>query len=201
MQRIILILFLLPFSLLAQTRWQNKNYKTIDHTNFRNNPIFSQKLDKNLDYGLLNATLFYLVNEYRVKSRKTPLNYQVALEIAAWNHARQMGQLGFFDHDNPKDAKRKKLESRGELAGIVNPFLTENLAYVVNETADSYLNICEKFILQWKSKKENLTQLLSDDALQSGCGIFFFQNKWYAVQVFQSFEEANTKAATDKLPD
>ncbi len=201
MRLIIIIFFCFPISLFAQNRWQNKHYKLIDHNNFRTNPLFTQKLDKNLDYRLLNATLFYLVNEYRVKNRKNPITYEVALEIAAWNHAKQMGQVGFFTHEHPKDAKRKKLENRGDLAGIKNPFLTENLAYVVNEKVDNYLNICEKFILQWKSKKENLTQLLSDDILQTGCGIFFFQNKWYAVQVFQSFEEANVKNAVDKLPE
>jgi uncharacterized protein YkwD len=186
---------------MAQSRWQQKDYKAVTHLNFRNNPIFQQKLDKNLDYGLLNATLFYVVNEYRVKNRKTALNYHTNLEIVAWNHARQMGQFMFFGHDNPKDAKRSKLENRGDLAGISNPFLTENLAYVVNEKADTYLAICEKFLLQWKSKKENLALLLSDDALQAACGVFFFQNKWYAVQVFQSFEEIVSKSATDKLPE
>jgi uncharacterized protein YkwD len=186
---------------VAQTKWQAKDYKSITHENFRSQPIFQQKLDKNLDYGLLNATLFFLVNEYRAKNRKTALTYHAALEIAAWNHSRQMGQFMFFGHDNPKDAKRSKIESRGDLAGITNPFLTENLAYIVNEKADSYLNICEKFLLQWKSKKENQTLLLSDDAIQTGCGVFFFQNKWYAVQVFQSFEEIKSKNASDKLPE
>ncbi len=72
----------------AQTRWDNKNYKKISQSNFRYNPIFSQNIDKSIDYGLLNATLFYLSNEYRVKNRKNPLNYHASLEIAAWNHAK-----------------------------------------------------------------------------------------------------------------
>ncbi len=199
-----LLVFILVFSygfVTAQTRWENKNYKKISQSNFRDNPIFSQNIDKNIDYGLLNATLFYLSNEYRVKNHKTPLIYNIALEITAWNHAKQMGLFSFFAHENPKDAKRHKLENRGELAGITNPFLAENLAYVSNEKSKTYLEICEKFILQWKSKKENLVQLQSDDALEMGCGVFFFQNRWYAVQVFQSFETVNAKNAIDKLPD
>jgi uncharacterized protein YkwD len=199
--RFLFLLCLLPVSSFGQIRWENKNYKTISVANFRENPIFSQKLDKNLDYALLNATLFYLVNEHRLKNRKTALVYHPSLEITAWNHARQMGQFGFFSTENPKDAKRRKLENRGNLAGISNPTLSENLAYVVNVQEMTYLAICEKILLQWKSKKENLVVLLSDDCIQAGCGVFFFQNRWYAVQVFQSFEEINTKEAQDKLPD
>lgn len=202
--RLFFLCFLLCslfFVSAAQSRWDNKNYKTITVSNFRSQAIFQQKLDKNLDYGLLNATLFFLTNEFRTKNRKNPLSYHVALEIMAWNHAVKMGQLGFFGHENPKEPKRKKLENRAEFAGIVNPFLGETLSYVVNEKVDSYLSICEKFISQLKANKEQQDLMLSEDALQFGCGVFFSQNKWYAVQVFQSFEEVNSKTATDKLPN
>ncbi len=188
-------------ALKAQTRWDNKNYKTTTHQNFRNQAIFQQKLDKNLDLGLLNATLFFLTNEFRAKNRKAIVEYQVNLEILAWNHALKMGQLNFFGHENTADSKRKKIENRAELAGITNPFLGENLAYIVNEKADSYLSICEKFISQIKANKEQQTLLLSDDAVQMACGVYFSQNKWYVVQIFQSFEEVKSKAATDKLPN
>jgi uncharacterized protein YkwD len=203
MKKLLLFLFFsCTISLsFAQTRWHSESYKTINHTNFRHQPIFLQRLEKHLDYRVLNAVLFFLTNELRVKKGKHPLEYHEALEIAAWNHAVHMSKHRFFGHENKVENNRRTVEQRGHLAGIDNPFLKENLGYIVNEKADTYISIGEKLLNQWKSKKESNDLLLSDDNLQLGCGVYFAQNKWHAVQVFQAFENVKPRQKVDKLPN
>jgi uncharacterized protein YkwD len=197
---ILLLLCLTSKMLTAQTRWHSESYRNINHTNFRHQPIFLQKLEKHLDYRVLNAVLFFLTNELRAKKGKNPLEYHEALEITAWNHAVQMSKHRFFGHENKAESNRRTVEQRGHLGGIDNPFLRENLGYIVNEKADSYISIGEKLLNQWKAKKESFDLLLSDDNLQLGCGVYFAQNKWHAVQVFQGFENIKSRPKTDKLP-
>ncbi len=203
MKKLFLLLF---FSCIvsisfAQTRWHSESYKNINHTNFRHQHIFLQKLEKHLDYRVLNAVLFFLTNELRVKKGKHPLEYHEALEITAWNHAVQMSKHRFFGHENKAESNRRTVEQRGHLGGIDNPFLKENLGYIVNEKADTYISIGEKLLNQWKAKKESNDLLLSDDNLQLGCGVYFAQNKWHAVQVFQAFENVKPRQRADKLPN
>jgi hypothetical protein len=75
-------------------KWNRDLYNIIDYTNFRTNPIFLQAIDfDNPDYALINACLFFMINEERAKVKKTvSLQYAPQLEITAWNHSRKMGE-------------------------------------------------------------------------------------------------------------
>ena len=212
MNKLTLLIFVflsLAIAVQAQTPvqelvWKAENYKTVTHTNFRSQRIFNQKLPvyiTKVDHALLNATLFFLTNEARVKNRLPPLEYCPALEIAAWNHALKMAHYGFISHDNLKDSHRRTIEDRAALAGITNPYLIESITDCDGSLnkSDTYLSLGQRLVNQLLQSEVHRKNLLSD-SLQLGCGGYFYMNTWYAVQLFQSIEKIVLKAPADRLP-
>jgi len=180
----------------AQERYYTKN----DHTNFRNNEIFHEEIDfGHIDFARINAVLFFLTNEVRLKNHLAPLQYAPALEQSATMHALDMVRDKFFSHINPNQGNKKTPNDRAALCGITNPLLAENivegygLRYKSNETvylrgkgsfsntpdgellqAHTYLSFGETLIKAWMNSKDHRKNILSRESLQLGCGVAFF---------------------------
>lgn len=203
MKTIIILLtwLLLPASLTASPRWNRDNYKVIDHKNFRKAEAFNKKIDySHIDYGLVNAAVFYLTNEQREKKRLKPLEYAPALEVMAWNHSVQMAGKKFFSHTNFKDKKRRDTDDRARLAGITNPSIAENIAYST-EDPQTYLEVAEMLVDLWMHSKGHKENILSKSALQLGCGAYYYKGSWYGTQNFQWFKKVEMgNDAVDELP-
>ncbi|NJO01417.1 MAG: CAP domain-containing protein [Bacteroidia bacterium] len=203
---LICLIFLggIPGTIQAQTavqNWNRQEYQTTDHSNFRKNKRFEQKINADaVDYALLNACIFFLTNEQRVKENKSVLSYAAPLEVAAWHHARRMAEEDFFGHEDPKSSQRKTTDKRARLAGISNPYIAENVAgrsFLSNVT---YLALAEGFMEQWMNSPGHRSNILSDKALQLGSGAFTNGKYWYATQCYQWFKPIVPGEAMDTLP-
>lgn len=182
--------------------WKREMYLQVNLSNFRKQAIFHQKIDfEDIDYGLMNACLYFLTNEQRVQQGLKPLNYAAQLEIAAWHHSKQMHQSDFIAHINPKNIHRKTKDQRGRLAGISNPFITENLASRKGLLGgNTYLEVAEIFVKQWINSPSHSKNIFSDKAVQMGCGLYTDGKNWYATQCFQWFRPITPCTAHDTLP-
>ncbi len=184
--------------------WKYSDYDAADHSNFRKNPIFSATINpENIDYPLINAAVFFVSNETRVRHGRTPLEYSPELETAAWNHSREMSLKKFFSHYNSSDAKRKTPSDRARLAGIKNPKIAENIAgshgiklkpgvpvYPKDVVTGSfsysphgeiipyhtYLSLADALVNQWMNSSGHRANLLSPKGLQMGCGVYFYRD-------------------------
>jgi len=216
---------LLPLFLLLSSRAfsQNTNYyQGISQEAFRNEKLCNDTLDfDTIDLPRLNALLFYMTNEIRAKHKLPVLEYAKELEDAASMHSRDMVMKDFFSHDNPFDREKKTPNDRALVTGIKNPFIAENIAeefglqyksgsnvvvlgkgrfsYEPEENLippKTYLMLAVSLLERWMNSPEHRKNILSPDALQIGCGTYFFTDSQFndmptfmATQNFQWYEK------------
>jgi uncharacterized protein YkwD len=195
---LLLSTFLVPA--IAQDRGKGYYNADTDYTNFRRNALFEEVIDFNaIDYERINAVIFCLTNELRIRNHLDALEYAPELENTAMMHATDMIREGFFSHFNPNHSQKKTPNDRAFLCKITNPYLAENiiegfgLRYKSNETVylrgkgkfsnlpngellkpHTYLSLGESLVAGWLNSKDHRQNMLSKDALQLGCGIAFF---------------------------
>jgi uncharacterized protein YkwD len=219
MIRVALILFLFFLCTSAgRISIEQDYYSGYTYKNFRTDQRYSEILDPgHPDLQRLQAVLFFLTNEVRVKYKLQPLAYSKELEATAHMHAEDMVRQHFFSHMNNKTAGKYSPNDRAKLNNISNPFLAENiiegygLQYTSKKTVylrgkgnfsykpdgellkpHTYLSLGEALITGWMNSKEHRKNILSGDALQLGCGIYFYNDPEFndmpsckAVQDFQ----------------
>jgi uncharacterized protein YkwD len=200
-----------------------KNYYdgSISGRNFRQNPLFQEKIGKRVDYRRLNACLFFATNEQRLKNGLKEVPHLLSMEIAAWHHSRSMAEKGFFSHNNPIERERKSPTDRARLAGLKNPHPAENIAYygaggTNHEMTETYLEVALKLVQMWMCSRGHRENILSKQNLYMGMAVYIdlkpyvdSQNrptsgvsvKFYGTQMFQWFHqpEEDFTTATDKL--
>ena len=219
----------------SQSAWNYSAYQNTTHKNFRQNILFSQPIELDrIDYPRLHATIFFVTNETRVKNRRQALAFAVELERAAYLHSKYMVEQNFFSHENPFSNRRKTTEQRAKLAGIKNPLIAENIAthfgikykagtpvYRVDAEKGTfsyepggllipnhtYLSFAEAIVAQWMDSPPHRANLLSKDAVQLGCGAYFYRDKRFynmptfkVTQNFQLYRRIVSGKATDQWP-
>jgi uncharacterized protein YkwD len=225
MKNILFFIFILiNLAVFPQAKWNIKDYEKYNNSNFRKNPLFNKTIDFNkIDYPRLNAAIFYVTNEIRINNNLKSLEYSPELEISSWNHARLMVKNNFFSHYNTIDKTHYSLEQRGILAGITNPHLAENIAdsfgiqyeagvkiYILDKQKGlfsyeyngeaipnhTYLSFAEALLKIWMNSPPHKANILSDKAVQLGCGAYFYIDKNFyniarfrAVQNFQWYKK------------
>lgn len=218
MKKVLLLLVLtIGFNslALAQREWRNEYYQTLNDNNFRDFKLFKKPLEESkVDYKILNAAVFFVTNEARIEQGLNILGYQSNLEIMAWNHSISMAKKDFFDHFNKKEKKRRAPENRAKLAGIVNPKLGENISAIGGRSFGSYLALADHLVQGWIDSPPHRKTLYSKNALQLGCGVYYFNGLWQknssvykqgngfwlATQNFQLFTKVNSTTSKDKGP-
>jgi uncharacterized protein YkwD len=215
---------LLPFLLVSSLALPQKTdyYQGIALNTFRTEKSFNDTLDfNNIDLLRLNAILFYITNEIRARHKLQVLEYAKELEEAAAMHSRDMVNLEFFSHDNPYDPKKKTPNDRSFLSGVLNPYIAENIAedfglqyksgsniYIPGKGKFSYepegelilprtyLSLAGSLVERWMNSPEHRKNILSPDALQMGCGTYYFTDPQFndmptfmATQNFQWYEK------------
>jgi uncharacterized protein YkwD len=197
-----LVCLLANMVVLSQTPSGKDLYAKYDYLNFRKELLFKEVIVfSNIDYYRINAVIFHLTNEIRIKNNLLPLSYSRELEKSATIHAQDMKAGNFFSHINETDAKKRTPNDRAKLCNIANPFLAENiiegygLQYKANETiyirdrgqfsktpegellkAHTYISFGEALITGWMNSKDHRKNILSKEALQLGCGATYFVN-------------------------
>lgn len=209
----IFLLTVTPLS--AQRKWDNRYYDKLTNENFRDFKLFHQPINlKRIDYPLLNAAVFFSTNEARIEHGLNAVSYQRNLEIMAWNHSIAMGEKDFFDHYNKRDRKRYEPKDRAKFAGIENPMVAENISSLGGYSFASYLELADRLVDGWIDSPPHRKTLYSVDALELGCGVYYYtglwrKNRaiykqgdgfWLATQNFQLFNKITARRASDKAP-
>ena len=207
---------ILPTSAFGQRKWKEDFYKELNDNNFRKFKLFSKRLDSDhVDYPLLQAALFFVTNEARLEQGLKAVEHQPNLEIMAYNHSIQMAKDDFFDHQHPKDKKRKTPDDRAALAGIKNPNIGENIHAVGGRQFGTYIELADHIVQSWIDSPPHRATLYSVNALELGSGIYFFDGKWQdykdvykqgngfwiATQNFQMFTKVKSGSSKDKGPN
>lgn len=218
MKKLVLLLALtlgLQSLSLAQRKWKDEYYLSLNDDNFRDFKLFKKPLEeKKVDYKILNAAVFFVTNEARIEQGLNILEYQSNLEVMAWNHSISMAKKDFFDHFNKKERKRKTPDNRAKLAGVTNPKLGENISAVGGRSFRSYLALADHLVQGWLDSPPHRKTLYSKNALQLGCGVYYFNGLWQknrevykqgngfwlATQNFQMFTKVESGASKDKGP-
>jgi len=209
MYKTVLVLLLTCLSLSglqAQSQWNNALYQRYTHKNFERAKVFNSPIDlQNVDYRLLNAAIFYLTNQQRVENGLEPLSFHPTLEVAAWNHSLHMGQNDFFSHYNTGNPDRKTPTERARLAGIANPYMSENIYMAYNYRWKTYMEAAQYFVQGWMDSPGHRSNILSPKGLSMGCGVYYVvaEKRWYATQNFQWYKplEVSTEAPVDQIPN
>lgn len=203
MKKIFIALVLLA-SIQGFALWDYKHYNENNNTTFRSNPIFNEIIDPdNVDYRRLNAAVFFVTNEERLKRNLPSLEHSIELEAAAWYHSKRMTELNFFSHYDRDPARRDPVKRTG-LAGVANPLPAENIAsssgikitsgqrlYPIDISKGhlssrpggeiipyhTYLSFAEAIVKQWMDSPGHRANILSKDVIQLGCGIYCFRDK------------------------
>jgi uncharacterized protein YkwD len=212
------LILLVACNLAAQKPHIKNYYSELNLRNFREEPLFHEEIDfENIDYPRLHAAIFFVTNEERVKKNLSFLEYAPELEKTAIMHSRDMNRDTFFSHYNPVDRKKKTPNDRAVLAGILNPFLAENIAtchglqyksgtnvYIRGDGQFSYkmdgelipphtyLSLAETVVDEWMNSKGHRKNILMDTALQLGCGSDFYRDRQFnnmpSFKVTQNFQ-------------
>lgn len=201
--------------LSAQKKWKDEYYTKLTDKDFRDFKGFNQPIDiKKINYKLLNAAVFFSSNEARLEQGLAALSFQENLEVMAWNHSMNMGKDDFFSHEDPKNKKRKTVKQRAQLAGITNPNIAENLTAIGGKNFGTYMELADALVDSWIDSPPHRKTLYSPDALQLGCGVYYYdgvwqKNKdihrqgngfWLATQNFQLFTKVTAGSSKEKRP-
>jgi uncharacterized protein YkwD len=214
----LIIILSVSGNLFPQASQEKNYYSDLSLKNFRKEQSFHEKIDfENIDYRRLHAAIFFVTNEERAKKNLTFLEYAPELEKVAIMHSRDMNRDSFFSHFNPVDKKKKTPNDRAVLAGILNPYLAENIAtchgltYVSGTNVfikgdgqfsyktdgelippHTYLSLAESVVENWMNSKGHRKNILLDTALQLGCGSDFYRdahfNNMPSFMVTQNFQ-------------
>jgi uncharacterized protein YkwD len=218
MIRVFILLSLVIWLSSGSVSKSQDYYSLYTVANFRTDKRYSEKLDpEHPDLPRLQAVLFFLTNEERVKFKLPVLTHAEVLDETAQMHAEDMVKQHFFSHMNTATTGRYSPNDRAKLNRISNPFLAENiiegygLQYISKKTVylrgkgkfsykpdgellqpHTYLSLGETLLTGWMNSKEHRKNILSHDALQLGCGIYFYNDPEFnempsckAVQDFQ----------------
>lgn len=211
----VLLTSLLCLQLAAQKKWKDAYYVELTDETFRDFKGFNQPIDiKKIQYKLLNAAVFFSTNEARLEQGLSALSFQENLEIMAWNHSIRMGEDDFFAHEDPKNRKRKTPRQRANLAGITNPQIAENLTAIGGKNYGTYMELADALVDSWIDSPPHRKTLYSADALQLGCGVYYYDGVWQknrdihkqgngfwlATQNFQLFTKVSASSSKEKKP-
>lgn len=195
-----------------------ENLYQYTNNNFRSAKVFNDTVDlANPNPKILNAAIFYLTNEIRLKNNRSELTYNPLLEKSATLHSNNMVKYNYFDHYNPRSKKLHDPNDRARFVGIYNPFLAENIAkgfvldYIPNSLVypegpgiflktlrgkplgpRTYLGVAEALMNSWMNSPHHKANILSKNAIQLGCGTTFYVLKDFndmpSVMATQNFQ-------------
>lgn len=224
MNKLILLtaLYLLTAtSIPGQSSGSRNYYSELNLENFREEPLFNEYLNfDSLDFYRIHAAIFYVTNEVRAEKNLSFLAFSPELEKSACIHSKDMYERKFFSHTNPYSRKKRTPNDRAAQVGISNPYLAENIAENYGLQYNSgdkvfvrgsgkfsyrmdgelikphtYLSFAESLVANWMNSKGHKKNILSDKALQLGCGVYFYIDTDFndmpafkATQNFQWYE-------------
>ena len=157
-----------PDSLYSNTTWKN----------FYLRKDIQNAIDINqIDYGLLNACLFYATNKIRATYKKKPLEFNAQLRDVALIHSYNMVTQNFFSHDNPKASKFKTMKSRIDASGYKAQAMGENIAKRFLELAHplTYIELANQTIDAFYHSPDHKANMLNPSFTENAQAVYFYK--------------------------
>ena len=127
MRRLLILGFILiSFSSNSQN-WTYESYQNYDEISFYRIEALYEAIDFNqVNFALLQAAIFFVTNEERIKAKLEPFEFRSEIELVAAGHAQDMVKYGFYSHTSKIRIKRT-VRDRFHLEGLNPEFFGENI--------------------------------------------------------------------------
>ncbi|MEB2777198.1 CAP domain-containing protein [Algoriphagus sp. D3-2-R+10] len=196
-------LLLFSHSLLAQT-WISSDYKRFTPEQFFQLAAVNQTINyKKIDRGLLQAAMFYVTNEERIRYGLTPFEYSDLIEKVASDHANDMVSYNFYSHVSRVKGK-KTIGERFAREGIQRMLIGENISSSIGlqyQTGrqiniprsggmytyansrhevilpHTYLSYAREVVQLWMNSPSHRKSILNPHFELLGCGAQVFNNR------------------------
>ncbi len=213
--RLLLVFSLSLISFLAEAQsWTTDSYSKYDKTTFYRQEALYNTIDfKKIDFPLLQAAIFYITNEERIKAKLKPFEYHSKIERIASEHARDMVKYGFYSHTSKIRIKRT-VQDRFHLEGLNPKFYGENicstygLEYEVGRKVNppypqgvftyaftskrepipphTYISLAKEVVNLWMKSPGHRQNILNPNFTSLGCGAsLYFEKSFYDMPYFK----------------
>ena len=127
----------------------------------------------------VESMIFNKVNEERSKNGLAPLSYNSTMERYARIKSQDMGDRGYFDHNNPEG---ELITAQMQRDGVSYSSWGENIAYIggVSDAA----TLANQFMTNWMNSSGHRANILSTNFTSIGVGVYKIGNTVYATQEF-----------------
>ncbi len=205
MNRLLILGFILiSFSSSAQT-WTHQSYSNYDETSFYRIEALYNAIDfSEVNFPLLQAAIFFVTNEERVKAKLKPFEFRSEIELVAAGHAKDMVKYGFYSHTSKIRIKRT-VRDRFQLEGLNPEFFGENicstygLQYEIGRKVNppfpsgeftyaftskrevipphTYLTFAKSVVKLWMDSPGHRQNILNPNFKSLGCGAGVYREK------------------------
>lgn len=190
-------------SILAQT-WISSDYKRFTPDQFFQLAAVHQTINfKQLDRGLLQAAMFHVTNEERIKHGLQPFKYSEVIERVASGHAADMVAHNFYGHVSTVKGK-KTIYERFAHEGLKKSLIGENISSSIglqyqdgrqiniprsggmytyaNSRREvilphTYLSYAREAVRLWMNSPPHRKSILNANFDEMGCGAQVFKNR------------------------
>ncbi|RIW15798.1 CAP domain-containing protein [Algoriphagus lacus] len=216
MRLLILSFFLISFLTQAQNQ-ASSSYQQYNQTNFYKIEALYNAVDfDQVDYPLLQAAIFFVTNEERIKAGLKPFEKQIPIEKVAQGHAEDMVKYGFYSHTSKIRIKRTVLD-RLHLEGInpvhygenicstyglqyqtgrkVNPpYPSGQFTYAFTSKREvipphTYISFARSVVKLWMDSPNHRINILNPNFTMLGCGVKVYREKnFYNMPYFMAVQ-------------
>jgi uncharacterized protein YkwD len=130
----------------------------------------------------IEAFILQKINAARTKKGLKPLTQESRLLAAARDHSQEMAELNYFSHNSPTPGLENFID-RITAAGAKG-FSTggENIVFRQQEMSDA--EMAEALFQQWMDSPGHKENILTEEFLVTGLGVFLSGSRCWATQVF-----------------
>ena len=127
----------------------------------------------------VESMIFNKVNEERTKNGLAPLSYNGTMEHYARVKSQDMGDRGYFDHNNQEG---ELITAQMLRDGVTYNAWGENIAYIGGISDANAL--ANQFMTNWMNSSGHRANILSSNFTSIGVGVYKIGNTVYATQEF-----------------
>ncbi len=188
----------------TNTVWNDSMYEKYSYKKFYKYKPPNKKINfDNINYKLMQASIFYETNLRRIKNKRKPFMYSLYLKKAAQMHADDMKKLKFFSHYSPVKG-RKTPGDRIRLSGHKSYYSSsaENITQIFgkqyiagtrvrsfkNIPPHTYISFAKSALNGWMNSPIHRRNILNKKLKYLGTGVVLYNKfgplKFFGVQVF-----------------
>lgn len=127
----------------------------------------------------IEQAIFTRVNAERTSRGLQPLNYNNTMQNYARIKSKDMGDRGYFAHENPEG---ELITAQMKRDGVTYSAWGENIAYIQGNQSNA--SLAEQFMNNWMNSQGHRENILSSNFKSIGIGVYKIGNTYYATQEF-----------------